>query len=187
MVGIKFENNLRIYEADMKKMKLIAVLLLVISLSLFTTSCLNSNIDNSDGGETNPPDGTVADGGTEEGSDNTEGSGNPTDDKDTDIDVNISVGGGIGSGDTDGSGNTEDSGNTDGGADNQKPTGSIPEIDYVTYVNLSQEEQLEIFNSFENIQDFFDWFNEIKEEYEADHPGIDIGDGNIDIGDLIKP
>ena len=53
---------------------------------------------------------------------------------------------------------------------------------YENYMNMSGEEQLAFMQSFESMEAFFAWLNAAKAEYEAQNPGIDVGDGNIDLG-----
>lgn len=53
---------------------------------------------------------------------------------------------------------------------------------YAAWLNMSGEQQQEFMNSFDSIEAFFAWLNAAKAEYEAQNPGIDVGDGNIDIG-----
>lgn len=69
----------------------------------------------------------------------------------------------------------------------EKPTEApvVPTTEYEKYNAMSGEEQEAFIDSFESIQAFMDWYNAAKAEYDALHPGIDIGDGNIDAGDLI--
>ncbi len=64
------------------------------------------------------------------------------------------------------------------------PDGST---DYEKYISMSGEEQLEFFNSFEDPSAFFEWLDNARAEFEALYPGVDIGDGQIDIGDYIDP
>lgn len=54
--------------------------------------------------------------------------------------------------------------------------------DYEAYHNMSGEEQKAFIDSFESIEAFFVWYNAAKAEYEAQNPGIDVGDGEIDLG-----
>lgn len=58
--------------------------------------------------------------------------------------------------------------------------------DYESFLAMSPEEQQKYVESFESIDQFFAWYNAAKEEYEAANPPIDVGDGNIDIGDIIE-
>ena len=58
-------------------------------------------------------------------------------------------------------------------------------MDYETYMSLSSKEQEAFQDSFDSLTDFIKWFNAAKAEYDAQEPTIDMGDGNIDIGDLI--
>ena len=55
-------------------------------------------------------------------------------------------------------------------------------LTYEEYLGFTAEEQMAYFESFENPQDFFDWFNKAKSEYDAAHKGEDMGDGNINLG-----
>lgn len=50
---------------------------------------------------------------------------------------------------------------------------------------MSGEEQQEFFESFDSVEAFFEWYNEAKAKYEAEHPSIEIGgDGKVDAGGL---
>lgn len=57
--------------------------------------------------------------------------------------------------------------------------------EYEKFHALSPEEQQQYVESFEDIDQFFDWYNSSKEEYEAANPPIDVGDGEIDMGEII--
>ena len=59
-------------------------------------------------------------------------------------------------------------------------------ITYEKYINLTADEQTAYRDSFESTEAFFTWFNAAKEGYEAQHPGIDVGDGNVNLEDLIN-
>ena len=51
-------------------------------------------------------------------------------------------------------------------------------LNYEAYNALSAEEQEAYFNSFDNIEEFFEWYNKAKKEYEEEigrNPNIDIG------------
>ena len=54
--------------------------------------------------------------------------------------------------------------------------------DFEKYHSMSGQEQQAFINSFESIEDFFTWYNAAKAEYEAQNPGINVGDGDIDLG-----
>ena len=62
---------------------------------------------------------------------------------------------------------------------------SAENMDYETYLGLTGEEQETIFKTFENPQDFFNWFNKIKEEYNENNQDIIIDGGNINLDDII--
>ena len=67
-----------------------------------------------------------------------------------------------------------------------KPTEPAANVTgYEWYNNLSGDEQMAFMESFDSIAAFFDWYNAEKAEYERQNPNIEIGDGNIDLGDLI--
>ena len=59
------------------------------------------------------------------------------------------------------------------------------EMTYEKYNAMSGEEQLAFFNSFASMEDFVAWYNAAKAKYDAEHPDIEVGDGNIDIGDIV--
>lgn len=55
---------------------------------------------------------------------------------------------------------------------------------YEAYHAMSGEEQRAFMESFDDIEDFFAWYNNAKAEHEAANPDIEITDGNIDLGGL---
>lgn len=57
-------------------------------------------------------------------------------------------------------------------------------LTYEEYWDLSGKKQKEYYDSFDSAEDFFAWYNAAKAKHEAEHPGIDAGDGEIDLGDL---
>ena len=59
-------------------------------------------------------------------------------------------------------------------------------LSYEEFWAMSGKEQLEYKESFDSAEDFFAWYNSAKAEHEAAHPGIDAGDGEIDLGELGK-
>ena len=59
------------------------------------------------------------------------------------------------------------------------------EVTYEEYIAMSGEEQQKYMNSFSSIEAFFEWYNAAKAKYDAEHPSIEIGDGEIDLGDII--
>ena len=62
------------------------------------------------------------------------------------------------------------------------PEGTQPYTDYERYMDMSGEEQKVFFDSFEDKQDFFNWFNAAKDEYEKAHPPVIIdGSTNIEL------
>ena len=66
------------------------------------------------------------------------------------------------------------------------PTESERITEYEWYLNLSPQKQQEYFESFDNPDAFFAWFNNAKAEYEASREYIDInGNPNIDLGEIV--
>lgn len=57
--------------------------------------------------------------------------------------------------------------------------------EYEWFHALSGEEQEAYMDSFDSIAAFFEWYNAAKAEYEELHPSIEVGDGNIDLGQII--
>lgn len=57
-----------------------------------------------------------------------------------------------------------------------------PYADYQKYNSMTDEEQEDFFNSFENLNDFFAWYNKAKKEYEDRSIVID-SDSIIDFGE----
>lgn len=56
---------------------------------------------------------------------------------------------------------------------------------YEEYIAMSGKEQEQYFFQFEDVSDFFDWFNSAKAEYEANREYIEIGeDGVVDLGEI---
>lgn len=59
------------------------------------------------------------------------------------------------------------------------------EIDYEAFVAMDPALQRMYMESFESMDAFFAWYNAAKEAYEQAHPSIDVGDGVIDLEDLV--
>ncbi len=66
------------------------------------------------------------------------------------------------------------------------PTETVAKLtEFEWYNALSGEEQMAYMESFDSLAAFFDWYNAAKDEYEQLHPSIEIGNGEIDLGDLL--
>lgn len=62
-----------------------------------------------------------------------------------------------------------------------------PLTDFEKYNNMSEEKQLEFFNSFSDPMDFFAWYEKAQAEYEAQQDAIIVGgDTVIDMGEIFK-
>lgn len=68
-----------------------------------------------------------------------------------------------------------------------EPEGGITYVSYEEYNNMTPAEQVAYYNQFPSIEAFVQWYNEAKAEYDKEHGAIDVGDGDIDLGDIIKP
>ena len=68
-----------------------------------------------------------------------------------------------------------------------EPEGGINYVSYEEYNNMTPAEQLAYYNQFPSMEAFVQWYNEAKAEYDKEHGAIDVGDGNIDLGDITNP
>ena len=59
------------------------------------------------------------------------------------------------------------------------------QMGYEKFHNMSGADQQAYMGTFENLDMFFAWYNQAKAEYEAANPPIDVGNGSVDMGDLI--
>lgn len=68
-----------------------------------------------------------------------------------------------------------------------QPTLELEEgqMEYEKFRDMKAAEQQAFLESFESLDAFFEWYNRVKEEYAAAHPAIEIGDGVVDMGDLM--
>ena len=57
---------------------------------------------------------------------------------------------------------------------------------YEEYMALDGKEQEEYMKSFSSIDAFFDWYNDAKDTYEKENPSIEVGDGPIDMNEIIN-
>ena len=71
--------------------------------------------------------------------------------------------------------------------DTTEPSSNVAHVTYEEYVSMTPEEQLAFYNQFASMEDFVKWYNEAKVAYEEENGAIDVGDGNIDMGDIINP
>lgn len=56
-------------------------------------------------------------------------------------------------------------------------------LDYATYVSMSAEDQYEFYKTFKSSDDFLDWYNNAKQEYDKNHKSETINPGDvIDLG-----
>ena len=68
-------------------------------------------------------------------------------------------------------------------SDTEKPENILT---YEEFWAMDGDAQLAYKESFESVEEFYEWYNVAKAEYDAAHPGVDAGDGDIDLGELGK-
>lgn len=68
-----------------------------------------------------------------------------------------------------------------------EPEGGIHYVSYEEYNNMTPAEQVAYYNQFPSMEAFVQWYNEAKAKYDEEHGAIDVGDGNIDLGDITNP
>ncbi len=57
---------------------------------------------------------------------------------------------------------------------------------YEEYQAMTAETQKTFFEKFENVEAFFDWYNDAKAKYEKENAAIEIGNGEINLGDVLN-
>lgn len=67
----------------------------------------------------------------------------------------------------------------------QPSSGENSTMDYKTFQAMTGAEQRAFQDTFESLDAFFEWYNAAKETYEKENPPIDVGDGVIDMEDLV--
>lgn len=92
-------------------------------------------------------------------------------------------------GTTGNTGNTGNSGNNSNNNGGNTSTEEKKPEDYTweEYEAMTGEERQEHFSKFASLEQYLNWFNKAKADYDKTHPTIEVGkDGTIDIGDLIN-
>lgn len=64
----------------------------------------------------------------------------------------------------------------------QEPEDTV-QCEFEKYHSMSPADQRAYMEGFENIEAFFDWYNEVKADHEELHPSVDISDGKINLSD----
>ena len=59
-------------------------------------------------------------------------------------------------------------------------------VTYEQYTQMTDAEQTAFRDAFDSLDDFFAWYNEAKDEYDEQNPSIDVGDGSVDLEDLMN-
>lgn len=60
-------------------------------------------------------------------------------------------------------------------------------VSYPDYIAMSADQQLAFIYGFSTIEGFLEWYDVEKTKYDEQNPGQDLGDGEIDLGELLKP
>ena len=60
-------------------------------------------------------------------------------------------------------------------------------VSYPDYVAMTAEQQLAFIYGFSTIEGFLEWYDVEKTKYDEQNPGQDLGGGEIDLGELLKP
>lgn len=70
---------------------------------------------------------------------------------------------------------------------NQDVTGDQGPIQcsYEEFAAMTPAQQQACMESYESIEAFFAWYNQAKQEYDAAHPPIDVGNGSIDLDKVL--
>ena len=71
---------------------------------------------------------------------------------------------------------------------NNNTSGEKKAEDYTweEYLAMTGEERQKHFEMFASLDAYLDWMEKAEAAYNKEHPTIDVGDGSIDIGDIIK-
>ncbi len=76
------------------------------------------------------------------------------------------------------------------GEEEMEPITEVPDeitkCTYQEYHAMTADTQKAFFEEFENIEAFFDWYNDAKAKYEKENAAIEIEDGEIDLGDVMN-
>lgn len=84
-----------------------------------------------------------------------------------------------------GSGNSGSSSDTNTSGDNGNAgVDAGTSLTYEEYNAMSSSEQQAFFDSFDDPAEFFEWYQEAKAEYDEAHPDIEVGNGEIDLGNI---
>ncbi len=57
---------------------------------------------------------------------------------------------------------------------------------YEEFVNMTPTQQEACMKAYSSMEEFFKWYTKAKEEYEKEHPSIDVGDGSLDLDEILK-
>ena len=80
---------------------------------------------------------------------------------------------------------TDSSSNSETNGPSEEPE-VIDPTEYERFMNMTPAEQRAFMEDFDDIEAFFDWYNAAKFAYEQANPAIDVGEGDINIGEIIK-
>ncbi len=89
-------------------------------------------------------------------------------------------------------GNTTENNPQNNQGDKEEPTPitKVPEnirnCTYEEYHAMTAETQKAFFEKFESVEAFFDWYKDAKAKYEKENAAIEIGGGEINLGDVMN-
>ena len=65
-------------------------------------------------------------------------------------------------------------------------TPDAEQLDYQQFHALSPADQQKVMESFDDIEAFFEWYNDMQEQYEAENPPIIVDGGTVDMDAIIN-
>ena len=61
----------------------------------------------------------------------------------------------------------------------------LTKFTYEEFLAMTAKEREECMKAFPTVEEFFAWYEKVKKEYEDANPPIDVGDGNIDLDEVL--
>lgn len=161
----------------MKKISVLSLLACVMAFVLLLTACEQPGEQIGSKPTTGSTPGNHQTSGTQGTSQSTQPSGG-----NEELDNNEGAGGNEEIDNDEGTGDNEESDNKE---DVVTPEEIIAQMTFEKYRSLSSAEQAEFRNLFDTVSDFFVWYNAAKAEYEENRDEIEVGDGKVDLGDIM--
>lgn len=182
----------------MKRLKVMAALLVILSLVFLCVACGNKTVDSA--GEDGTPDATQQDTATDDktsADDKTSTGGKTQKENTTPVEGGVVTegpleitGGVIDSPFEDGNTSADDKPTDNKPADTKPDTktdtpDASQDLKWEEYYALTPEQQDAYFDSFSDYKEFQKWMKKAQEQFKEEHPTIEIGpDGSIDLSKL---